>query len=107
MRISVTDSGGTFSRQTRAYAEYRVFSSVARFGDVVREAAVSLTSRRAHGAARCGVVLTVDDGGRLRVSARGRHAYDAINRAAGRISEEVRRHTAVRLPHDHELAREK
>jgi len=70
MRISVTDIGCTFGRQTRAYAEYRIFSSVARFGNVVHQADVSLTSGRARGAARCIVALTVDDGGRLRVSAR-------------------------------------
>src|SRR5688500_10385094 len=96
MRISVTDIGCTFGRHTRAYAEYRVFSSLARFSDVVHEAGISLTSRRGR-AARCVVSLTVNDGGRLRVSARGRHVYDAINRAARRIGEEVRRHTDITL----------
>ena len=101
MRISVTDIGYTFGRQTRAYAEYRIFSSVARFGDVVREADVSLTSRQPRGAARCAVTLTVaDDGGRLSVSARGRHVYDAINRAAERVAEELRRHTDIRCSRD-------
>jgi ribosome-associated translation inhibitor RaiA len=94
MRISVTDIASAFSRQTAAYAEYRIFSSVARFGDIVHDAGVSLTARRAGGAARCVVALTINDGGRLRVSARGRHVYDAINRAAERIGEELRRHTA-------------
>lgn len=97
MRIAVNDIGCTFGRQTRAYAEYRIFSSVARFSDVVHEAGISLASRRAGGAARCVVSLTVNDGGRLRVSARGRHVYDAINRAAERIGEELRRHTNVTL----------
>jgi ribosome-associated translation inhibitor RaiA len=97
MRIWVTDIGCTFGRQTRAYAEYRIFSSVARFSDVVHEAGVSLISRRRGGAARCVVSLAVNDGGRLRVSARGRHVYDAINRAAERIGEELRRHTDLRL----------
>jgi ribosome-associated translation inhibitor RaiA len=97
MKISVTDIGCTFGRQTRAYAEYRIFSSVARFGGIVREAHVSLTSRRAGGAARCVVALTVNAGGCLRVSAGGRHVYDAINRAAERIGEELRRHTDITL----------
>ena len=96
MRISVTDIGCTFGRQTRAYAEYRIFSSLARFSDVVHEAGISLTSRRG-GTARCVVSLTVNGEGRLRVSARGRHVYDAINRAATRIGEEVRRHTDMTL----------
>jgi ribosome-associated translation inhibitor RaiA len=97
MRIFVTDIGGTFGRQTRAYAEYRIFSTMARFGDVVHEADVSLASRRTGGAARCVVALTVNDGRRLRVSARGRHVYDAINHAATRIAEALRRHTDVTL----------
>ena len=98
MRISVTEIGCTFGRQTRAYAEYRIFSSVARFSDVVREAGVSLTSGPDDGAARCVVALVVNEGGRLRVSARGRHVYDAINRAAERIGEELRRHAGITLP---------
>jgi ribosome-associated translation inhibitor RaiA len=93
----VTDVGGAFGRQTRAYAEYRIFSSVARFGSAVHNADVSLTSRRAGGAARCAVTLTVDDGICVRVSARGRHVCDAINRAAERIGKKLCRHTARRL----------
>ena len=42
MKIEVSDIARTFGRQTRAYAEYRIFSSLARFSDVVREAEVSL-----------------------------------------------------------------
>jgi ribosome-associated translation inhibitor RaiA len=97
MRISVTDIGGAVGRQTRAYAEYRIFSSVARFSDVVDEAGISLTARRPGGAARCVVSLTVDDGGCLRISTRGHHIYDAIDRAAERVGEELRRHTDITL----------
>ena len=105
MRITVTDIGCTFGRQTRAYAEYRIFSRLARFDTVVHEAEVSLTSARAGGGARCAVVLRVDDGGTLRVSARGRQVYDAINCAAERISKELRRHTCITPSSDsHELA---
>ena len=102
MNISVVDIGGMFGRQTRAYAEYRIFSSVARFGTVIHEADVSLTSARARAGARCTVALTVDAGGRLRASARGRHVYDAINRAADRIGEELRRHTSITSSHSDE-----
>jgi ribosome-associated translation inhibitor RaiA len=99
MRISVADIGRTFGRQTSAYAEYRIFSTVARFSDVVHEARVSLTSRQG-GGARCVVCLAVNDGEPLRVSARGRHVYDAINCAAERITEELRRHADSRLSRD-------
>ena len=37
MKIDVTDISRTFGRQTRAYAEYRIFSSLAAFSNV-REA---------------------------------------------------------------------
>jgi len=97
MRVSVTDVGCAFGGQTKAYAEYRIFASVARFSDVVHDARILLTSGRSGGAARCVVLLTVNDGARLRVGARGRHVYDAINRAAQRIGDELRRHTAVTL----------
>jgi hypothetical protein len=97
VRIKVTDIGSAFGSQTRAYAEYRIFSSAARFSEIVDEANISLTSRRPGGAARCVVSLTVRDGGRLRVNARGRHAYDAINRAAGRVADELRRRADMTL----------
>ena len=38
MKIEVTDISRTFGRQTRAYAEYRIFSSLAAFSNVVRDA---------------------------------------------------------------------
>jgi ribosome-associated translation inhibitor RaiA len=98
MKISVTDVGSTFGRQTRAYAEYRIFSSLARFSDVVRNADVSLTSKPTEGSrALCVIVVTVTDGGRLHVRARGRHVYDAINRAAQRIGDALRRRSDIAL----------
>jgi len=97
VRLSVTEVGCKFGRQTRAYAEYRIFSSMARFSHVVHEARVSLTSGRAGGVARCVISLTLEDGVCLRVSARGRHVYDAINRAAARISEALRRRSDITL----------
>lgn len=98
MRIAVNDVGHAFGRQTRAYAEYRIFSSLVRFSDIVRDANVSLTPAPVEGhTALCCVEVTIEHGRRLRVSARGRHAYDAINRAAQRIGDAVRRHTDVAL----------
>jgi ribosome-associated translation inhibitor RaiA len=101
MRIAVTDVGRTFGRQTRAYAEYRIFSSLARFSRVVHDVDVTLTltsTSLTHGSkALCVVVVTVGDGGRLHVRARGRHVYDAINRAARRIGDALRRHTDIAL----------
>jgi ribosome-associated translation inhibitor RaiA len=95
MRIEVTDIGRTFGRQTRAYAEYRMFSILAPFDDVVREVAVSLTSAARGRSVVCAVLVGVKTGAPLRVSARGRHAYDAINRVADRLGPALRRHAQV------------
>src|SRR5918992_3808373 len=98
MTIAVTTVGRTFGRQTRAYAEYRVFSSLARFSEVVQDATVSLTPPAREGRdVVCRVAVTSTRGAQVRVSARGRHAYDAINRAAQRIGDALRRHTDVAL----------
>jgi hypothetical protein len=95
MRIDVTDIARTFGRQTRAYAEYRIFSSLARFSDVVRQAAVSLTPAGRDHTVVCFVVVSFEVGLPVRVTARGRHAYDAINRVAHRIGPALRRRTLV------------
>ena len=98
MKIEVTDIARTFGRQTRAYAEYRIFSSLARFSDVVRNAAVSLTPASRGHAVVCSVLVGFESGMPVRVTARGRHAYDAVNRVAHRIGPALRRHTQVALP---------
>jgi len=98
MKIQVADIARTFGRQTRAYAEYRIFSSLARFSDVVQEAAVSLTPADRGHTVVCSVVVGFEAGMPVRVTARGRHAYDAINRVAHRIGPALRRHTRVALP---------
>ena len=62
MNIHATDIARTFGRQTRAYAEYRIFASLARFSDVVREATVSLTPTSTDHTVVCVVVLDVRTG---------------------------------------------
>jgi hypothetical protein len=95
MRIEVTEISRTFGRQTRAYAEYRIFSGLATFGDVVRGATVSLAPGGRDQSVMCSVRVALDTGLPVEVSARGRHAYDAINRAADRLGPALRRHAHV------------
>jgi ribosome-associated translation inhibitor RaiA len=95
MRIDVTDIGRTFGRQTRAYAEYRIFASLAQFSEVVREAEVSLTPAARGRSVVCSVLVGVETGVPVRVTARGRHAYDAINRVADRLGRALRQHVHV------------
>ena len=98
MRIKATDIARTFGRQTRAYAEYRIFWSLARFSSVVREAAISMTPAIKGHSVICSVLVSLEDGMPVRVTGRGRHAYDAINRVAHRIGPTLRRRTPVALP---------
>jgi hypothetical protein len=99
VRIAVSDAGRVFGRQTRAYAEYRIFSRLARFGDIVRQADISLSALPTDSAdVLCRVVVAVGDGRCLRVAARGRHVHEAINRAAQRIGDAVHRHLELALP---------
>jgi ribosome-associated translation inhibitor RaiA len=97
MNIEVTAIARTCGRQTRAYAEYRVFSSLAQFTGDVRDVAVSLTLGPAGHSVRCAVVVTFASGAPIRITARGRHAYDAINRVARRIGPALHRHASVAL----------
>jgi ribosome-associated translation inhibitor RaiA len=97
MRIEVLDHDHDFPEQTRAYAEYRIFSSLAHLSDVVTRAHVTLsTADTGRRSVLCTVEINADGLPPARIRARGDHAYDAINRAAGRLSATVRRHTSPR-----------
>ncbi len=98
MRIAVTEIGRTFGRQTRAYAEYRIFASLAQFSNAVREAGVSLEPADRGRSVVCSVTVRVETGAPVRVTGRGRHAYDAINRVADRLGRALRRHVHVAVP---------
>lgn len=87
MRIEVRDHQQRFDDQTHAYAEYRVFSSLARLSDSLRSATITLTSEEQGGAGGgivCTVAVTGGADSSAEVSARGRHPYEAIDRAARR-----------------------
>ena len=97
MRIEVLDHDNDFPEQTRAYAEYRIFSSLAHVSHVVERAHVTLSAAGADSrSVVCTVVISGDDGPSTRIRARGGHAYDAINRAARRLALVLRRDAAGR-----------
>jgi ribosome-associated translation inhibitor RaiA len=98
MRIDVKSPSREFDDQTRAYAEFRAFSTLARFNDAVEHANVSLKHLPAGlQSVVCVVDVTLSDGTRARISARGAHPYSAINRAAERVSGVLRRHSGVAM----------
>jgi ribosome-associated translation inhibitor RaiA len=85
----VNDSVGG-SEQTRAYAEYRVFASAAPYSRLVREVEVVVSANAGDApAVLCDVRVQLDSGPRVNVHARGGHAYEAINRAADRVSQQL------------------
>lgn len=96
MRMTVTDVAGAFESQTGIYAEYRIFSTLAKFSTVVSDVDVTLAAT-SDGATLCEVVAIVGDGVRVHARAGEWHACDAIDQAARRIAGAVGRHIDVLL----------
>jgi hypothetical protein len=99
MRIDINVTATGFDEQTRAYAEFRTFSALARFARDIVSATVALS--RSDGFPQsvvCSVSITFSGEGRLRVRAQGGHAYDAINRAAARAADLLRDEHPVAVP---------
>jgi hypothetical protein len=92
MRIDVHDTPHHFDGQTRAYAEYRVFSVLANLADVVHEVGVGLARAEAAGTAAasdafaCSVSIRLRSGRHLDVASHAQHPYEAIDRAARQIA---------------------
>ena len=90
IRIDVTSAGGAIDGQTRAYAEYRLFSRLAPSRGHVDFAGVALIDASEHaGGAACTITMTLRNGSRVRVSARASHIYDAIDRAVAEAARGV------------------
>lgn len=99
MRIEVRNER-FFDPQTHAYAEYRVFATLAPLGNRVRHVTITLAHADPSGAhpvsgARvvCTVSVTTGPGQRAEVRAKGRHPYEAIDRAAGRMRNVLKQRT--------------
>jgi ribosome-associated translation inhibitor RaiA len=87
MRIDV-HGRRDFGDQTRAYAEYRVFSMLKNFGGVVRHVSVTLAQNDRQAGTRgvvCRVRITLTNDRHLETRGSGRHPYGAIDRVAERI----------------------
>lgn len=85
MRIEVVAVGPGFRKQMLAYAEYRFFSSLARFSELIRDVDISLAAPAIAGEpVVCAVSLVFESGRQTRVRARGLQASEAIDRASDR-----------------------
>jgi ribosome-associated translation inhibitor RaiA len=99
MRIEVVDGGWT-TPQARAYAEYRLFTTLARHARVIRSVRVNLErSQRKHGAEEviCEVDVGLEPSGSVRTRANGGQPHGAIDRAAERIGDLLNRRTPKAL----------
>jgi ribosome-associated translation inhibitor RaiA len=106
MRIDVHDTGNHFDDQRRAYAEYRVFSTLATLVDVVCQVGVGLA--RAADAAEsstsrdvfaCSASIRLCSGRQMDAAAHAQHPYEAIDRAARRIAAVANSHAdAIAAP---------
>ena len=94
MRIEVIGEDASSNVQARTYAEYRVFAVLARHASHVRGARVVLRRDERDGTRDtviCAVTVNLEPSGSVRTRSRGRHVYEAINRAVERIGDIMRR----------------
>ena len=87
-RILVVGDDKFISAQARTYAEYRVFSALARHTQKFRRVRVALRQRDDGGTCEtvaCAVTVALEPSGSVRIRVTGPHVYAAINRAVERL----------------------
>ena len=93
MRIEVTAKNDAVSPQIRAYAEYRLFTTLARHARGIQRVSVILGSPdpQAGSTFTCEVDVPLQGSGSTRVLAHGLHMHPAIDSAAARIGDVIDR----------------
>jgi ribosome-associated translation inhibitor RaiA len=93
MRIEVTVNDDSVSPRIRAYAEYRLFTTLARHARAIQRVRVILgrPDREAGGAVTCEVEVGLQASGSAGVLVHGPHMHAAIDRAAERIGHVIDR----------------
>ena len=87
MRIKVSGVNIPLAPDKRAYAEYRVFTSIAQHELRIRSADVVIRRESApNGSFLCKVLVDLGSSGHIKTQARAVHPTAAIDRAAGRIA---------------------
>jgi ribosome-associated translation inhibitor RaiA len=100
MRIDIIATDDSTTPQARAYAEYRVFATLARHMRVIRSVRVELARTERNGTARCitcAVHVTLEPSGSAHARAQGPRAFGAIDRAAERIGDLMSRRAVQSL----------
>ena len=88
MFIELISDEESTSAQARAYAEYRIFATLARHSRRIRSVKVVVRPAQGSEAAdlvTCVVNVTLEHSESVRTRASGHHAYGAIDHAAKRI----------------------
>jgi ribosome-associated translation inhibitor RaiA len=89
MRIMLSGANDIVTDRMRTYTEYKMFTSIARYGALVRAVYVTLQRRgRKREGFLCGVVIDLGRSGQIKIQARGGHPIAAIDRVcerAGRL----------------------
>jgi Mg-chelatase subunit ChlD len=94
MCIEVIGAENATITAARAYAEFRVFATLARHARRIRRVTVVLEQverKGTSGRIACAVHVVFDSSGSARVRAEGPHARGAIDRAAARVGNVMRR----------------
>ena len=97
MRIEVVAEDESIDAQARTYAEYRVFTTLARHIQRILGVRVVLRPDERDGTRDtivCAVTVALEPSGSIRIRGCGPHAHAAIDRAVERIGDLVRRRTA-------------
>jgi ribosome-associated translation inhibitor RaiA len=87
MRIAVRGVGISHDDPVRAYAEYRMFAAVGRFGGRASRVNVRLEKLNKENRYKCAAVLELSPAARVRVHATASRLYGAIDRAAERLAQ--------------------
>jgi ribosome-associated translation inhibitor RaiA len=99
MQIEVIGTDDSSTAKARAYAEYRLFATLARHARVIRSVRVVLSHLERNGNAgqvTCAVNLVLEPCGSVRARAQEPHAHGAIDRAAERIGNLMDRRASQR-----------
>ncbi|MGH9418952.1 MAG: HPF/RaiA family ribosome-associated protein [Thermoanaerobaculia bacterium] len=81
----VTGSDGIATDRIRAYTEYRMFTSVARYGAIIRTIRVDVgRDGRDRDGVACTVLIDLVPSGQVKTQARASHSIAAIDRVCDR-----------------------
>jgi ribosome-associated translation inhibitor RaiA len=95
MRIKVSGVNVVVSNESRRYAEYRLFTSIAPHDSVIRAVDVTLgCDSFSHRPFICTVTVELGASGRIKTQARAAYPSAAIDRAAERAAWLLRRRAA-------------